>query len=110
MVQPVRRFNVIPALPTGLECLRELAYNLRWTWDHDTVELFRRLDRERWEESGHNPVLMLGMVPQERLTAAAAEEGFRSHLNRLWRQFNRYVVSAGTWYSNRDGAPDLLLG
>ena len=32
--------------------LRELAYNLRWAWDHDTIELFRRLDSDLWESTG----------------------------------------------------------
>ncbi len=40
----VRRFQVLPALPEALQPLRELAYNLWWTWDPDAIELFRLMD------------------------------------------------------------------
>ncbi len=63
-MKPVRVFNIIPALPPKLERLRELAHNLRWAWNHDTIELFRRLDSDLWEKTYHNPVLMLGSIEQ----------------------------------------------
>ena len=64
MVKPVATVHVIPNLPEPLTRLRELAYNLRWSWDHDTIGLFRRLDRDLWETTGHNPVWMLGLIDQ----------------------------------------------
>lgn len=60
MVKAIGSFQVMPTLPDELKALREIAYNLLWTWHQETIELFRRLDRELWETSGHNPVLMLG--------------------------------------------------
>ena len=65
-MKPAYTFTVIPQLPASLERLRELAYNLRWAWNHDTISLFRRLDSDLWETSGHNPVRMLGMIDQKR--------------------------------------------
>jgi len=62
MIKPVARINVIPNLPEPLRRLPELAYNLRWAWDHHLLSLFRRLDRDLWESTGHNPVLMLGSI------------------------------------------------
>ena len=47
-MKPVHVFNVIPSLPAPLEGLRRLAHNLRWAWDHATIELFRRLDSDLW--------------------------------------------------------------
>ena len=44
-MKPMQTFKVVPALPARLERLRELAYNLRWSWNPDTIELFRRIDR-----------------------------------------------------------------
>ena len=46
MIRPITTVDVAPNLPAKLERLVELAYNLRWSWDHDTINLFRRLDRE----------------------------------------------------------------
>src|SRR5579883_581312 len=98
---PIRTIEVVPFLPTELECLKELAYNLRWTWDHETIHLFQRLDRDLWESSGHNPVLMLGTISQARLDEAAKDEGFRAHLDRICRQHYEYLKGQGTWYKKQ---------
>jgi len=76
-MKPVHTFNVVPSLPGALEKLRDLAYNLRWSWNHETIALFRRLDSDLWEKTFHNPVLMLGMIDQARLEAAAIDGASR---------------------------------
>ncbi len=103
-MQPICTFTVVPSLPTRLERLRDLAYNLWWCWNLDAIDLFRRLDRDLWEESGHNPVLMLGGIKQERLEEAAEDDGFLAHLERVYQQFDRYVHSPNTWYKKAHGA------
>jgi len=96
-MKAIRTFTVVPSLPPELECLRELAYNLRWSWDHETINLFRRLDRSLWEETNHNPVLMLGTIRQAYLRAAAADRGFLAHMERTYKGFQRYLEQP-TWY------------
>lgn len=100
-MQPIRTIEVVPFLPPRLECLRELAYNLRWTWDHETINLFRRLDRDLWESTGHNPVLMLGTMSQERLNEAAQDEGFLVHLERIYQKLRAYMTEESTWYQKQ---------
>ena len=80
-MKPIRTFAVVPSLPAPLEGLRKLAYNLRWAWDHETIELFRRLDSDLWETCRHNPVAMLGKIDQALLLAASADEAFLAHLD-----------------------------
>ena len=46
IMRPVYTFSVIPSLPCAIEGLREVAFNLRWSWSHESVELFRWLDQE----------------------------------------------------------------
>ncbi|MCK4472735.1 MAG: DUF3417 domain-containing protein, partial [Anaerolineae bacterium] len=103
-MQPICTFTIVPSLPTKLERLRDLAYNLWWCWNLEAVDLFRRLDRELWEESGHNPVLMLGAIKQERLEEAAEDDGFLAHLERGYQQFDRYMKSQNTHYKKAGGA------
>jgi starch phosphorylase len=80
--------------------MRELAYNLRWTWEHEIINLFRRMDKELWETTNHNPVLMLGTVGQERLNELAADEGFLVQLNRIYQKHQEYMKSeASTWHN-----------
>jgi Protein of unknown function (DUF3417) len=42
-VRPVHTFSVVPSLPQEIAGLLKVAYNLRWCWSHESVELFRQL-------------------------------------------------------------------
>jgi starch phosphorylase len=104
MVKPVARINVIPDLPESLKRLQELAYNLRWAWNHDTIALFRRLDRDLWDATGHNPVWMLGLVSQERLEEANNDPAFMAHLQQVCNAFDEYMAAANTWFKTHYSA------
>ncbi len=97
-MRPVRSFTVTPTLPEGLERLGDLVANLRWTWDHGTIALFRRLDADLWEATGHNPVLMLGSIEQDRLRAAASDEAFVAHYRGICQSLDEYMSGAASWY------------
>jgi glycogen phosphorylase len=103
MIKPVATVDVSPNLPSSLERLRELAYNLRWAWDHETIALFRRLDRDLWEQTERNPVWMLGLISQEALQVAAEDEAFMAHLERVSTSFDHYVQDLSTWYQRHYG-------
>ena len=96
-MQPIRTFNVSPSLPSRLEPLRQLSYNLHWDWNVETKDLFRRLDPDLWESSHHNPVSMLGTISQARLQEAAEDEGFLAQMDRAARQLDDYLQER-TWY------------
>jgi starch phosphorylase len=102
-MHPVKTFHVRPALPERLKALEELAYNLRWSWDHETINLFRRLDRQIWQASGHNPVLMLGSMAHERLQELAQDDAFLAHLDSVVAGLRDYVASPRTWYQKQYG-------
>ena len=93
-------FNVVPSLPEKLEALREIAYNIYWAWNPDALQLFRRLDSDLWEETNHNPVMLLGKISQERLREVENDDGFISHMNRVFVQLNIYMEES-TWYSRK---------
>jgi glycogen phosphorylase len=109
-MQPIRTFNVSPSLPTRLEPLRKLAYNLHWDWNVETKDLFRRLDPDLWESSRHNPVLMLGTISQSRLMEVVEDEGFLAQMDRSARQLEDYLQER-TWYQkNRTGHSSFVSG
>lgn len=96
-MQPIRTFNVSPSLPSRLEPLRKLAYNLHWDWNVESKDLFSRLDQDLWESSHHNPVLMLGTISQARLQEVVEDEGFLAQMDRAARQLDDYLKER-TWY------------
>jgi len=102
----VRSFTVLPALPESLKELDVLAKNLFWSWNPQISELFRRIDPGLWVASGHNPVKLLGSVPQERLEALATNESFLNELKRASAVLQEYL-EAPSWFEktcrdNRD--------
>src|SRR5437763_7231434 len=90
-IHPLKEFLVRPALPPALSRLNESAYNLLWTWDHTIRSLFRRLDAGLWKASGHNPILMLGRLPQATLERAATEGRFLALYRRACERYDSYL-------------------
>ena len=109
-MQPIRTFNVTPALPPRLEPLRQLAYNLHWDWNVDTKDLFRRLDRDLWESSRHNPVLMLGTISQTRLQEVSEDEGFIAQMERAAQQLEDYHHRLTWYHKQRKGVGGRVSG
>jgi starch phosphorylase len=90
-MKPKIRYNVVPNLPPQMTALRRLAYNLCFSWKAEIRELFMRIDPRLWHETGQNPVLMLGLVSQERLDELARDPGFMAQLDRVVQDFDRYM-------------------
>lgn len=98
-MRPVATYTVVSAIPEPLQRLPELAYNIRWAWDHPTIDLFKRMDPELWEETNHNPVRMLGLIHQNKLNALARDDGFLAHLDRVLQSYDDYMQKADrAWY------------
>src|SRR5438105_3853537 len=104
----IRTFQVFPDLPAPLEPLLEMARNLWWVWNPDAVELFRRLDRKLWEDVYHNPVKLLGVIPQSKLAEAAEDEGYLAHMRRIYETFQKHLNQKG-WYNEKHADRSKLL-
>ena len=104
-MKPTHQYTVAPFLPENLLGLLKLAYNLRWTWNKDIIDLFRRLDRDLWEQTYHNPVHMLGLIKQEVLDKALADDGFMAHLERVLQDLEKYQ-NYKSWYERTYGKSD----
>lgn len=85
------QYKVTPNLPQKLEILRRLAYNLCFSWKDELWDVFQRIDPSLWRRCGHNPVMHLGLVSQERLEELAGDQGFVAQLERLGEDFDRYI-------------------
>jgi starch phosphorylase len=102
-VPNIRTYYVRPRLPATLKALDNVARNLWWCWHSAATELFQRLDRDLWETVDHNPLALLSQVSQTQLEAAAADDGFISHLDGVATALKQYLEAPTTWFS-RSGA------
>ncbi|MEX0741242.1 MAG: DUF3417 domain-containing protein, partial [Phycisphaeraceae bacterium] len=98
----IHAFKVIPSLPEPLQPLMEIAKNLWWTWHPEAVELFMRIDRQRWHETLHNPIRLLGSCPQDRLEELAVDESYLTGMRRVHEQLVDHLTRE-SWFEKTYG-------
>jgi starch phosphorylase len=104
-VKALRSFAVRASLPERLGVLASIAVNLRWAWDSRTVELFRWIDSDAWERSGHDAVKMLGLVSRQRYEQLGDDGPFLGFLAGIEEQLQEYLDEP-RWYQGRKSADD----
>jgi starch phosphorylase len=90
-------YNVTPILPATLEPLREMSFNLWWTWEPSARRLFRHLDPELWNRTNHNPVRMLQLSRQSRLEELSQDKNFLRELKQVFEEFEKYLGRHDTY-------------
>ncbi len=93
-------FEVVRELPEQLKPLRTLAYNFWWTWHHETQALFREVDRDLWEEVGHNPVELINHLSTARQSRLLEDDVFLSRLNICAKELDDYMTGP-TWFDEK---------
>lgn len=106
MVMPTTLFSI----PSRIERLAELAYNLWWMWNPEVERLFREIDAELWDNTNHNPVKFLGLVKRRRLNARLQDPAFLSRYDQVMREFDTYMAAEDTWYDRQypDGQDEVI--
>ena len=95
------RITVNPQLPKRIDKLSEVANNLWWSWNTEFLRLFQKIDKDLWEESDKNPVKFLKRVSQEKLEEASKNLSFLKEYDRVVDNFEAYINSKNTWFSNK---------
>jgi starch phosphorylase len=101
-MQPIFHFNVIPKLPASLEPLRELAFNLWWSWEPSARRIFRQIDIDLWERVNHSPLRMLQLARQGRLEELGADDDFLRQVKAIHRRFRDYLARTDTFGKSKD--------
>ncbi len=106
-MKAIRRFTVRTVLPQALTSLEELATNLRWSWHNPTMQLFSSISPEIWEETGHDPVSLLGAIEPARLDELANDSAFVARANALRDDLHAYLTEP-RWYQSLTDAPKAI--
>ncbi|HWD98076.1 MAG TPA: alpha-glucan family phosphorylase, partial [Bryobacteraceae bacterium] len=85
------------------ERLWALARNLWWSWDHDSVSLFRDLDPVRFRELNQNPITLLAEIPLPELERRAGELVLHGRVNYAYRRQREYLQADGAWGATHAG-------
>jgi starch phosphorylase len=89
-------YNLLPTEIKGFDSLAELALDVRWSWNHATDEVWRRLDPELWEIT-RNPWVVLQTVSRDRIERVLANTGFRKNVDGQVRA-RRQALEAPAWF------------
>ena len=80
----------------GFNLLVELALDLRWSWNHASDEVWRKLDSNLWEAT-HNPWAVLQTVSEEQIESVLGDALLRKKIEQLVSD-NRRALSAPAWF------------
>ncbi len=99
LVKILGRMAVFPEIPERIQRLRELAYNLWWTWNPSAQRLYATISPELWQSSEHNAVRVLLEVDPARLAALATDGDFLARYDAVCVDFDAYLHPSATWFS-----------
>lgn len=78
-------------VPQKLSTLKDLANNLWWSWNSDAESIFRRMDPSLWEETRHNPKILLEKIDYKRLLVLEDDDEFIADLRKVDKAFRDYI-------------------
>ena len=102
-------YIVSPNLPERLRPLMDLAKNLWFCWSQEAIDLFRSVDQNLWEETGHNPLAILGRLKNTRIQELLKDEGFLLEMDRVSGEFNRYAADRRAYEFRLDTPIDFTV-
>jgi len=102
-------YIVSPNLPERLRPLMDMAKNIWFCWNQEAIELFRSVDQNLWEETGHNPLAILGRLKNTRIQELLKDEGFILEMDRVSGEFNRYVADRRAYEFSLDTPLDFTV-
>jgi starch phosphorylase len=84
--------------------LRELAYNLWWSWNPAAQKLFHELSPFFWEHSNHNAVEVVNWISGQELRGRLQNPEFYEHVHAVCASFRLYLAQKNTWASKHAAA------
>ena len=77
--------------------LEELARNLWWSWNPETIRLFRDIDPQLFQSSNHNAFALVRNLSTDRMATMASDAFLRARVDRAHRELRDYLSLANTW-------------
>jgi starch phosphorylase len=89
----------------GFDSLKDLALNLRWSWNHATDEVWRELDPKLWEIT-NNPWVVLRTASRDKIEQVLADPVFRKKVDGLV-EARRHATEAPAWFQKNHSQTSL---
>ncbi len=89
-------------LPEELLPLKEIAFNLWWSWNYKAEDMFRMINPDRWEEFQYNPVKLIESLSKKEIDSLVENKQFIKEFKEVYAEFKAYMAEA-------EAKPDELV-
>ena len=86
-----KEVTIKSTLPAELKCLDELAHNMWWAWNYEARDMWKSLDKDLYEEVGHNPVMLLDRLSYDRKEAIIKDKAIMERVKAVYKKFREYM-------------------
>jgi glycogen phosphorylase len=93
------KIKVTSVLPEELSGLKEMAYNLWWSWNFEAIDLYREIDLPLWERLGKNPVRFIQEISLEKLAIKLGDSEYMQQYRKVYERYQEYIKNEDTWFS-----------
>jgi starch phosphorylase len=97
-------YSLLRAEIEGFDSLEELALDMRWSWNHATDEVWRKLDPGLWDIT-HNPWVVLQTVSRDQIERVLADPAFRKEVDGLVEASQRAAQAPAWFQKNHSDGP-----
>ena len=89
-----KKVLVESALTTSQHPLKDLAYNLWWSWNTEASEMFAEIAPDRWYEHDFNPVSLLESLSIDEINKLVEDKAFNNKVEKVNKTFKSYMAEA----------------
>ena len=86
-----KEVTIKSTLPAELKCLDELAHNMWWAWNYEARDMWKSLNKDLYEEVGHNTVMLLDRLSYERKEAIVKDKAIMERVKAVYKKFREYM-------------------
>jgi len=99
-MRPLGKIIVSTTIPEKLSRLTDIAYNFWWTWNYESIEMFKSIDPQLWDKLGANPVAFLRNTGSKSLLLKLDDADFMNRYQTVVNKFDNYMNNTDTWFNH----------
>lgn len=88
----------------GLDLLVDLAFDMRWSWNHSADKLWKQIDPQLWDLT-HNPWVVLQTASRDKIEKALKDKDFRSNLDAMIKKKDQEAKESPWFDQNYKKSP-----
>ncbi len=93
------KIKVTTTIPERLSMLKDIAYNMWWSWNNEAIDLYREIDLALWEKLMKNPVRFLQEVSLHSIEEKLNDTTFLAEYDAVVNRYTGYMEQKDTWFS-----------